>query len=198
MRFLIPTASRTDAYGVLTTFQHRAVPQSIQEGALWAGDNCAFTGFDEVRFFEWVDRMTEYRATCLFVVVPDSVGDVAQTLGMFAHYAPMLVGWPLAFVAQDGQETLDFPCADLWSTLFVGGSTSWKESGAAVDCIKAAQALGKRIHIGRVNYWRRYAMFRVLAGSENFTCDGTRIRYERDACLAAWAGYEAQGVLLTL
>ena len=182
----------------MTTYQHRCVPAGIKAGQPWAGDNCAFSGFDENKFFSWLPLLGAYRSTCLFVVAPDAVGDSSQTLDMFSEYAPRMLGWPVAFVAQDGQEDMEFPPSELWTTLFVGGSTAWKESAAAVGCIKRAQWLGKSIHIGRVNWWRRYAMFRVLAGSERFTCDGTRLRFERNAALRAWAGYEAQGVLVSL
>ena len=45
-------------------------------------------------------------------------------------------------VAQDGQEDLALPDAALWEVLFVGGSTAWKLSPAAVMVIRRAQALG--------------------------------------------------------
>jgi hypothetical protein len=75
--------------------------------------------------------------------------------------------------------------------LFIGGSTEWKIGPGALECIKRAQELGKRIHIGRVNWKKRYEHFRQIKGSENFTCDGTRQKYEGiKKAMEAWAGYQ--------
>jgi hypothetical protein len=139
--------------------------------------------------------MLRYRPLCLFVTVPDVVGDSSATIDNFWRWSPHFTGWSLAFAAQDGQENHDFPSSD-WGTLFVGGSTEWKEGLGAIECIKRAQALGKHIHIGRVNWWRRYALFRQIKGSEDFTCDGTRQRFEGiDRTKEAWAEYRRRLVL---
>jgi hypothetical protein len=196
--FLTPTGgSVPPGMGVLTSYAHKGTPLGIVEGAPWAADNCAFTGFDASKFYPWLESMTPYKTTCLFVAVPDVVADAAATLALWAQHAPQLTGWPLAFVAQDGQESLPLP--DGFSTLFVGGSTEWKESEAAIDVIRRAQAMGARIHIGRVNWQRRYKLFRVLHGSEEWTCDGTRTRFEGSKRTHnAWVGYMAQPPLFTI
>lgn len=200
MKFLVPSFGNVAGYGHLITHRRNGVPAGVTAGRPWAADNCVFTGaFDGDRFLAWLAALEKYRASCLFVVVPDVVGDAAATLAAFAEWAPKLSGWPLAFVAQDGQENLEFPPAAAWSALFVGGSTDWKLSAAAVSCIRRAESIGKHIHIGRVNYRRRYDAFRLLAGSDSWTCDGTRPRFEGvDRALRAWAGYENQGVLIHL
>lgn len=193
MKYLLPIGGFTAAdFGLLVTPGHRGVPAGLPAGMPWAADNQAFTqGFDEDVFFPWLAGLEQYRPTCLFVTCPDFIGDARKTLELFARYQPRFFGWPLAFVAQDGQEYLDFPPSDLWQCLFVGGSTVWKMSAGAIECIKRAQALGKRIHIGRVNWFRRYQHFASLEGSEGFTCDGTRTRYERDNTIRAWRKYMA-------
>jgi hypothetical protein len=106
MRYLLPTGGKLHQSftGILTTWQHRGIPQAIKQGALWAGDNCAFRGFDADRFIAWLTKMEPYRATCLFIVVPDKVADAAGTLDLWREWQPRLKGWPLAFVAQDGLE----------------------------------------------------------------------------------------------
>ena len=47
----------------------------------------------------------------------------------------------------------------------------------AITCIKKAQRLGKHIHIGRVNGWKRYEHFSQMEGGNEFTCDGTKQRF---------------------
>ena len=63
--------------------------------------------------------------------MPDVVGNARVTVRAFYTWHNALKGWPLAFVAQDGQEDLDLPEPTLWTTLFVGGTTDWKLSKCA-------------------------------------------------------------------
>ena len=198
MKFLIPIGGSIDtSFGILTS-PHHGTTSGIHDGALWAADNGAFTkGFQPQKYFNWLDRMMPYRDECLFVTVPDIVGDAIQTLDNWRHWVRYFDGWSLAFVAQDGQENLSMPRG--FDTLFIGGSTEWKESQGAIDCIKRAQDMRKHIHIGRVNWKRRYNLFNVLDGSIMFTCDGTRTRFDgKDKTLKAWRSYMAQRPLITI
>jgi len=183
MIFLAPSGG-DHPFGVFINPDARGIPSGISDGKPWAADNGAFTGLDEAKFMAMLKRMEPYKPTCLFVVVPDCVGNAAETLRLFSEWTPKLAGWPLAFVAQDGMEMMPMP--DGFSTLFIGGSTEWKESPAAIKCIKWGQSAEKHIHIGRVNYGRRYRLFAQIEGSEEFTCDGTRMRYGRDECIIDW------------
>jgi hypothetical protein len=197
MRFLVPVGGMVDAYGILTSYKHKGIPAGIVAGLPWAGDNCAFTGFEADRFSVWLERMIPYRSTCLFIAVPDVVGDAVATLTSYAVWSQAMEGWPLAYVGQDGSEDYDIPPSA--AALFIGGSTTWKEGQAAIDMIRRGQARGLHIHIGRVNWWRRYSMFALLEGSEQFTCDGTRQRFEGiERTLKAWQQYENQHQLLKL
>jgi hypothetical protein len=198
MRFLVPVGGVTEGvYGILTSYQHKGVPAGIVAGLPWAGDNCAFTGFDAARFTQWLESMTPHRATCLFVAVPDVVGDAASTLARYVAWAEAMEGWPLAYVAQDGSEHYDIPPSA--AALFVGGTTQWKVSDAAAGVIQRGRAMGLHIHIGRVNWWKRYKHFRLMVGSEEFTCDGTRTRFGGTAkTLTAWAEYQERAPLFTL
>lgn len=191
--FLVPTGGFIDhRFGIMTHPGHWGVSSGIANGMKWAADNQAFTkGFDPKIFFPWLEKMSIYRSTCLFVACPDVVGDAKQTLKLFDKWHGNFDGWSVAFVAQDGQEDLEFPPSDQWQALFIGGSTIWKMSDGAIECIKRAQKLGKHIHIGRVNYMRRYRHFASLEGSEGFTCDGTRIRFGRDKAIEDWKKYMA-------
>lgn len=199
MRFLVPIGGDVSgSFGVLTSPGHNGIPKGIYDGLPWAADNQAFTqGFDPDHYFRWLEKMEPYRDTCLFVVVPDVVGDAIQTLDNFRYWLPYFIDWPIAFAAQDGQENLSLP--PYFDTLFIGGSTEWKESQAAINVIKRAQSMRKHIHIGRVNWGRRYRLFSILRGADNFTCDGTRPRFEGvDKTLKAWRGYEAQPALIRI
>jgi len=182
----------------MTTPGHKGIPAGILDGMRWAADNQAFTrGFEPAPFFEWLETMWPYRKTCLFVPLPDVVGDAKRTLRNFETWRnwPAFRLWPLAVVAQDGQESLSLPDPRHWSALFVGGSTRWKLSEAAYSVILEAQRLGKHIHIGRVNWWKRYAHFAGMPGSEEWTCDGTRTRFDgTKKTVAAWAEYMARPV----
>lgn len=180
MKFLLPVGGVTDhRFGMLTTPAQRGVLQGIRDGMNWAADNgCFKREFDPTTFFSWLKRLEPYKSKCMFVVAPDKVGDAHETLWLFKKWRSDFGDWPVAFVAQDGQEHLDFPEYDQWSTLFIGGSTSWKLSYGAIQCIDRAMGLGKHIHIGRVNARRRYRYFRAMKGSEDFTCDGTRTRFD--------------------
>jgi hypothetical protein len=46
--------------------------------------------------------------------------------------------------------------------VFIGGSTNWKCGEHAVHIIKAAQALQKWVHVGRVNGAERWEHFEKL------------------------------------
>jgi hypothetical protein len=192
MIYLAPVGGFYDKdFGILTTPGTRGVPSGIKGGMRWAADNQAFTqGFKPDVFFPWLGSMAKYRQTCIFVTCPDRIGDAERTLALFDKWSESLNEWPIAFVAQDGQEYLDFPPSELWSCLFVGGTTLWKMSDAATDCILRAQEIGKHIHIGRVNYFKRYRHFASLIGSEEFTTDGTRQRFEgTEVATEAWRKY---------
>lgn len=191
MIYLAPIGGFYDNnFGILTTPGMRGIPLGIKNGMRWAADNQACTkAFDAEKFFAWLETMNEYRSTCIFVSCPDVVGNAIETLSLFKKYQSSFIGWPVAFVAQDGQECLEFPESNLWQCLFIGGSTVWKMSAAAIDCIHRAEAIGKHIHIGKVNWLRRYKYFASLENSERFTCDGTRPRFERTNSIREWKRY---------
>lgn len=137
----------------------------------FAIDNGAFGLFDGPLFLRLVERERPRRDLCEFLTVPDVPCDARRTLEVFEgwHDKPELAGWPLAFVVQNGQENLRIPFSKI-SAIFVGGDTAWKESAAAVCCIKAARALGKWVHVGRVNTPGRFEHFEKLGAD---SIDGT-------------------------
>lgn len=109
------------------------------------------------------------RHLCRFVAAPDVVGCARRTVECFRHWQPRLQLWPLAFVAQDGQEDMDIPW-ELCSAVFIGGSTEWKMGRHAAAIVKAAKVMGKWCHVGRINTPGRYEYFDELGAD---SCDGT-------------------------
>lgn len=130
-------------------------------GRPWAVDNGAFSNFDAKAFLSRLRRCDEHREKCIFVTAPDVVGSARRTLEVFDGWKGRLAGWPIALAMQDGQQDLSIPWEEI-KAIFVGGSTNWKVSEHATHCIKAAQALGKWVHVGRVNEPKRFEHFEKL------------------------------------
>jgi hypothetical protein len=141
-------------------------------GGSFAINNGAFKRFDEKAFRRLLAKMEPAMDRCLFVTIPDVVGSARRTLEVFhAQWYGELHDWPTAFVLQDGIEDLPIPWACV-SAVFVGGSTKWKMSAGAAQCVKAAKLLGKHVRAGRVNTVKRWRHFEALGAD---TCDGTGI-----------------------
>lgn len=109
MMYLWPQASSMldfhHGFGVMTSPAHKSVPLGIKEGRKWAIDNEVYTrGFDPDRMEDALARLRPYIDTCLFVTVPDVVGDAAATIESWWRWCddPLFRHWPLAFAAQDG------------------------------------------------------------------------------------------------
>lgn len=148
--------------------------------ATWAMDNGCFTDTypGDDAYLSTLDRYAEHRGRCLFVAVPDVVGDAEATLARFQPMAGRIraAGWPVALVGQDGMENLALPWED-FDWLFVGGSTEWKLGPGAEALIRQEQAHGKRVHVGRVNSATRFRRFRSLGCD---TADGTFLAFGPD------------------
>lgn len=201
MKFLVPIGGVVEGvYGILTAPNHKGIAAGIKAGLPWAADIGCLEGppyvkrVDMFRALEWLmDDMLPYQSQCLFVAGGDVVANAGATLETFEEFGRYFItsGWPWAYIAQNGAE--DLPIPDRAAAVFIGGDTSWKESMNAVSVIKRAQRRGLHIHIGRVNWKRRYELFNMLGGSDRFTCDGTRTRYDgAEKTLNAWRGYRAQ------
>jgi hypothetical protein len=163
-------------FGVMSSPQRWTVERGIREGRLWGMDNAAFkNGFDATRFFAHLDKLQPYHNRCLFVTVPDKVGDASETLRLWHEWSSCITGWPLAFVAQDGQEYLPFPDGCTW--VFIGGTDDFKLGEGGRVCIERALQEGKRVHIGRVNSQLRYKYFESFGVH---SCDGTGPAREPD------------------
>lgn len=154
-------------------------------GALaWAADNECFAKgerFDLDRWLGWLGTLRPHRERCLFAVAPDVVGDAERTLARSLPVLPRIrdLGFPAAFVSQDEADRVGVPW-DALDVLFVGGSTDWKLSERSWALCVEAHRRGKRVHVGRVNSWRRLRACRVgLVDS----ADGTQLCYRPDQTL---------------
>jgi hypothetical protein len=169
---------------VATPKQGQAVPPN----AAWCADNgCFGKGYPgDDAWIAWLDSLP--REGCLFAVAPDVVGDAGATLERSAPWLPRIreLGFPAAFVAQNGLEDLDVPW-DAFDVLFIGGDTAWKLGTHARQLVAEAKTRGKRIHMGRVNSDRRYR-YALSIGCD--TVDGTYIAFGPDRNLPhvlAWS-----------
>lgn len=137
----------------------------------WAIDNGGFKQLDIPGLKSLLAREEHHRENCLFVASPDIVGSAQRTLELFDLFAPMLDGWKVALVCQDGQELLPIPW-DRIAAVFIGGSTNWKCSHHVEQIIRTAKLFEKWVHVGRVNHPERFRHFEELGAD---SCDGTGI-----------------------
>lgn len=142
---------------------------NLPTGKPWAIDNGAFTGFQEEPFVRLLERVRPYPG-CLWVAAPDVVADHDATLALFEEWEPRIraLGYPVAFVAQDGL-LLDAPWGQL-DCLFIGGTTKYKLSTEAALAAVEAKRRGKLVHVGRVNSLGRI-QYAVTIGADSV--DGT-------------------------
>ena len=153
-----------------------------EAGAAWCADNGCFSDrWDEGKWWAFLTDNADRTSSCLFAVAPDVVGDAAATLEKSAPWLPQIraLGYPVAFVAQDGLEVLPVPWDD-FDALFIGGSTKWKLGHHAREIAAEAKRRGKWVHMGRVNSERR---FRYAAAIGCDSADGTYLTFGPDVNL---------------
>lgn len=142
----------TDVGQLITPLTRR----SNRGRSVFAIDNGAFSCFNAAGFMSLLEREHPNKSTCRFVVAPDVPCDARRTLELFERWAPRLAGWSLALAIQDGQEHLPIPW-DWIDAVFIAGSDAWKTSHHSHAVVRAAKALGKWVHMGRVNTPKRLA-----------------------------------------
>lgn len=208
----------TKALPQLRRFEHPNLGRLVQprhvnsmaataaDGMLWAADNDCYQRLDMHKYDAMLDALQvvagtryvggdlvderEARSRCLFVTVPDVVGDPIATLRQWVRWqsAPRRRGLPLAFVAQDGCERGLVPPWHSFDALFVGGTTAWKLGPAAERVVREAKAAGKWVHMGRVNSARR-ARYAAAIGCDSF--DGTGAALFTDLLLPTYLAWAA-------
>jgi hypothetical protein len=152
------------------------------DGLTWVADNGAFSDrFNEAEWWEFLTRNADRAGTCLFAVAPDVVADAAATLERSLPWLPKIrgLGYPAAFVAQDGLEDTAVPW-DEFDCLFIGGSTTWKLGPEARSLVAEAKRRGKWVHMGRVNSERRWKYADAIGCD---SVDGTYLTFGPDVNL---------------
>lgn len=184
---------------LLTPRHYSAAAATAAAGTAWAVDNDCFQGLSIDAYDAMLSELAGI-AGCLFVTVPDVVGDATATARQWVRWqsAPRRRGLPLAFVAQDGCIERDLvPLAHEFDCLFLGGTEPFRHANSTRQLVRAAKRAGKWIHVGRVNSARR---IRWAAGLGADSIDGTGWAVWRDANLprglAATQAATAQGRLL--
>lgn len=152
------------------------VARHHMRGQVWAMDNDAFSAWNADRFKRALDYYADL-PNCLFVVVPDVLCDATATRERFetwhAHVATY--GYPLAYVAQNGQRREDVPFSQI-GALFIGGDNAFKLGASAAGLVLEAKARGLWVHMGRVNSQKRIRYARAIGCD---SVDGTRtVRFE--------------------
>lgn len=171
---------------------------AIREGWTWAADSGLFneaTYVGDEAYLAWLDRQP--RTGCLFATAPDVVGDAVASLARSMPFLDRIrgLGYPVALVTQDGMTPDMVPWSEV-DVLFIGGTNAHKLGQEARTLIAAAKAHGKRVHVGRVNSWRRFSAFAALGCD---TADGTFLAFSPDVNLPVVVGWvERHRTQLTL
>lgn len=159
------------------------------DGAAWCADNgCFSTNYvGDDRWFAWLASKAHRAESCVFATAPDVVGDAAATWERSREWLPRIrsLGFPAAFVAQDGIErtAIEWSAFDV---LFLGGSTDWKLGTAARAVTAEAKRRGKHVHMGRVNS-RRRLLYAQAIGCDS--ADGTYLAFGPDRNLPKLLGW---------
>lgn len=143
----------------------------------WCADNgCFGKGWPGNRsWLDWLGSHASDAAMCHFATAPDVVADASATMARSRPWLQVVrsLGYPVAFVAQDGLEDLSTPW-DEFDVLFIGGTTEWKLGPAARALTDEAKKRGHRVHMGRVNSYKRL-LYATRIGCD--TADGTYLTF---------------------
>lgn len=172
-----PAAKELVAKGLVGFISSPRSSDIIKPGITWCADNACFGGrYQGDRWYlNWLMRQRRIRQWCKFVTAPDVVGNARATL---VRSLPMLgrirgLGFPVAFVAQDGAENIEMPW-DEFDVLFLGGTTEFKLGHVARRLTKQALELDKPVHMGRVNTLKR---MRYASSIGCASVDGTHLAF---------------------
>lgn len=144
----------------------------------WAADNGCYSKGDRFDEQKWIGWLAELAPGALFATAPDVVGDAVATWERSSPWFEQLrtLGFPAAWVAQDGAERTDVDW-NRFDVVFIGGTTRWKLSEHAYRICSEGRERGKHVHVGRVNTFSR---LRALSTGAVDSVDGTFIAFGPD------------------
>lgn len=197
----------TGELGMMCTEAEGRTPLTAHDGEpVWfAADNGCYSARGNLDIDRWLTWLTglvagrEHR--CLFAVAPDLfLPDLGDDMGAASlAYSRIYLAdvraldVPVALVAQNGLIPDMVPWDEIdW--IFLGGTTEWKLSKAAAKLCAAGRQQGKRIHMGRVNSGRRWAIAELFGCD---TTDGTFLAFGPDTNLSRAQAWWAQDSLFT-
>lgn len=165
-----------------------AMGHQPRAGEPWAADTGCFAkpeSHDDERYLRWLAARPA--ATCLFATAPDRFDDGPATLVVATPMLPRIraLGIPAALVAQTGMVAADVPWSDV-DVLFVGGPDRWQHSEELAELVREALRRGKRVHVGRVNGFRRLRWAKAIGAS---SADGTFLAFGPDQNRIRLAGW---------
>ena len=186
-------------HGRLLTPRHYSAAAATAAAGIPIGiDNDGYNGVDLDAFEQMVEQLAGL--PCLFVSVPDVVGDAwLTTRAYWEEYASLVWRWqlPPAYVLQDGiEDVADVPWGSC-AAIFLGGSDPFRRSELVREICAHANERRRWLHIGRVN---SETGLRWAAGLGAHSVDGTGWAVWRNANLprglAAAQAASEQGRLL--
>jgi hypothetical protein len=141
-------------------------------GLPWACDNGCFGRFNR-RAFEAMLR--DFGDMAEWIVMPDIVCNAHGTLTLWYGYLGVYEDGegttPWALVAQNGMMDCDWEFfLGQCDALFIGGDDAYKEGREAAALALLARRRGKKVHMGRVNSFRRFQIAHRMGCD---TVDGT-------------------------
>ena len=167
MIYLSPTTSipgeyQTE-YGIMFSalYPVGGLNDALKSGWQWMMDNNNFNAkFTAEVWIKALLKYLPYKKTCIGIPIPDTVGDALATIRQFSQYWRIVhdLGYPVAFVAQDGI-TPEITPWNYFDVLFVGGTDDHKLHGESAIMIAEAKERGKWVHVGRVNSAKRLKSF---------------------------------------
>jgi hypothetical protein len=151
----------------------------------WCADNGCFndSSFNEEKWWKWLQNPSHNISSCVFATAPDVMGNAEATIKRSKPWLSAIrsLGYPAAFVAQDGSDEYPPPWAD-FDVLFIGGTTEFKLGPVARELARQAKELGLWVHCGRVNSYKRlnYATLPYPYGLSADSADGTHLTFAPD------------------
>lgn len=155
-------------YGLMLSYKPTGGQDvALKSGCLWMLDNGAFSGnFNEGRWMKQMESLaSSYATTCRGIIAPDAVifsngkfvkGDWEETRARLKYYSPLIRSFllPVAYALQDDHPLDEVPWG-MFETLFIAGTSEYKESAQVEAIAKKAKQRGKWVHVGRVSQVRR-------------------------------------------